>query len=148
MLCADDPDSLLASCHDHPSQTDTGVQIRRHTTKETTLMQIARLSDAPAYNDEHLVAHRLLEAEHCNVRFIRLSPGQAVPPHAHSGSDLMLLAFEGSGHLDTPDGEVPFEAGSMAHITSDEKLSVRNTGDSGMTLFAVLSPAFPARKSD
>ncbi len=110
-------------------------------------MQIARLSDAPDFDEERLVAHRLLEADHCNVRFIRLSPGQAIPPHAHKGSDCMLLAFEGSGQITTPDGEVPFEAGSMAHITGDEPLSVRNTGDTGMTLFAVLSPAFPARQS-
>ena len=45
---------------------------------------------------------------------------QSLPPHTHGASDLFLYAVEGSGYLDTSDGQVPFAAGSMAQYPGDE----------------------------
>jgi quercetin dioxygenase-like cupin family protein len=108
-------------------------------------MQLARLADAPGYDDDHFVAEAFLEATHCNVRVIRLSPGQALPPHTHASSDLMLYVVEGSGQLGTADGDVSFVAGTTAHLRGDEQLRVANTGTTGMTLLAFLAPPFPPR---
>ena len=108
-------------------------------------MDIISLSDAPAYDSNRVVAQPFLEGSQSNVRLIRLSPGQALPPHTHGSSDLMIFAVEGEGTLDTDDGTVPFGAGSLAFYRGDEELRVANKGQTGLTLLAFLSPPFPPR---
>jgi quercetin dioxygenase-like cupin family protein len=106
-------------------------------------VEFARLADAAPYDADGFVAQGLLDTAQCNVRLIRLSPGQALPAHTHGASDLMLYAVEGGGTIDTAEGAVPFTAGTVASLRGDEELRVANTGDDGMTLLAFLSPPFP-----
>lgn len=106
-------------------------------------MQLARLTDAPGYDDARFVAVPFLQGTQCNARVIRLSPGQSLPSHTHGVSDLMLYVVEGAGTIATPDGPADFAAGSLAHLRGDEQLDVANTGGTGMTLLAVLAPPFP-----
>lgn len=108
-------------------------------------MEIVSLADAPAYDPEHVVARPFLDGAQSNVRVIRLSPGQTLPPHTHGASDLMLYGAEGAGVLHTADGPVPFAAGSLAHYRGDEELRVTNDTSSGLTLLAFLAPPFPPR---
>jgi quercetin dioxygenase-like cupin family protein len=108
-------------------------------------MHIVSLGDAPAYDDERVVAQPFLEGSQCNVRVIRLSPGQMLPPHRHGASDLMLFVVEGEGLLDTDAGTVRFETGSLAFYAGDEELRVSNVGATGLTLLAFLTPPFPPR---
>jgi quercetin dioxygenase-like cupin family protein len=106
-------------------------------------MRTITLSDATPYNPDHIVAEGLLTATHSNVRIIRLAPGQTLPPHTHSTSDLFLYAVEGSGVLDTTDGPVAFGAGTLAQYRGDEELRVTNDGTVGLTLLAFLAPVVP-----
>jgi quercetin dioxygenase-like cupin family protein len=106
-------------------------------------MKIVTLASAPPYSTEKLVAAALLDGTTCNVRVIRLTPGQSVPPHTHGASDLMLFVVEGSGVLDTADGTETITAGTLAHLRGDEELRVTNDGDTGLTLLAFLAPPFP-----
>jgi quercetin dioxygenase-like cupin family protein len=108
-------------------------------------MQIVRIGDAPAYDENRVVAQPFLEGSQCNVRVIRLSPGQTLPPHRHGSSDLMLVVVEGAGMLDTDHGTVPFETGSLAFYAGDEELRVSNAGVGGLTMLAFLAPPFPPR---
>jgi len=108
-------------------------------------MEIVTLSDVSGYDRDRVVAEPFLEGSQCNARVIRLSPGQVLPPHTHGSSDLMLFAVEGEGTLTTGDGEVRFGAGSLAFYGGDEELRVANTGQTGLTLLAFLSPPFPPR---
>lgn len=108
-------------------------------------MDIITLSDGSAYDNDRVVAEPFLEGSQSNVRLIRLSPGQALPPHTHGSSDLMLFAVEGEGVLDTEAGRVGFGAGSLAFYRGDEELRVSNEGLSGLTLLAFLAPPFPPR---
>lgn len=110
-------------------------------------MKLVRIDDAPPYDEERIVAKPFLDAEQCNARIIRLAPGQAVPPHTHGASDLMIYVVEGVGRIVTPDGEQELSAGSLAHLRGDEELNVENAGDVGMTLLAFLAPPFPPRPS-
>jgi quercetin dioxygenase-like cupin family protein len=108
-------------------------------------MDIITLSDGSGYDSGRVVAEPLLEGAQSNVRLIRLSPGQALPPHTHGSSDLMLFVVEGEGVLDTEAGRVGFGAGSLAFFRGDEELRVSNEGLSGLTLLAFLAPPFPPR---
>lgn len=106
-------------------------------------MRTTKLSDATPYDPDHVVAEGLLTGPKSNVRIIRLRPGQTLPPHTHGASDLFLYAVEGSGSLDTPEGPIEFEAGTVAHYSGDEELRVTNNGADGLTLLAFLAPVFP-----
>lgn len=106
-------------------------------------MRTVKITEAADYNPESIVAIGLLNGAHSNVRMIRLSPGQALPPHTHGESDLLLYAVEGRGELHTPDGIVTFEAGELAQYRGDEELRVTNNSAVGLTLLAFLAPLFP-----
>jgi len=106
-------------------------------------MRTIRLSESDDYDPDHVVAIGLLAGEHSNVRLIRLGPGQTLPPHTHSTSDLFLYAVEGQGQLDTPDGVVVFDAGMLAQYAGHEELRVANSSTTGLTLLAFLAPVFP-----
>jgi quercetin dioxygenase-like cupin family protein len=86
-----------------------------------------------------------MEGSQCNVRLIRLSPGQTLPTHRHGESDLMLFAVEGDGIFFTDEGSVAFSAGTLVFYRGDEELRVTNEGQSGLTLLAFLAPPFPPR---
>ena len=101
------------------------------------------LADAPDYDLERIVAAPLLDGSQSNVRVIRLSPGQTLPPHTHSTSDLMIYIVEGSGSLDTEGGTIAFVSGSLAFFRGDEQLRLANTGATGLTALAFLAPPFP-----
>jgi quercetin dioxygenase-like cupin family protein len=108
-------------------------------------MHITSLDAASPYDQERFVAEELLEGSHSNVRVIRLVSGQALPPHTHGVSDLMLYVVEGVGTLETADGPVDVTAGSLAHLRGSEELRIANQGAEGLTLLAFLSPPFPPR---
>jgi quercetin dioxygenase-like cupin family protein len=112
---------------------------------DAAVVDIISLSGAPGYDSNRVVALPFLEGSQSNVRIIRLSPGQALPPHRHGSSDLMLFAVEGEGVLETDGGTVGFAAGCLAFYRGDEELRVSNQGRTGLTLLAFLAPPFPPR---
>jgi quercetin dioxygenase-like cupin family protein len=109
------------------------------------VVKMTTLADAPEYDKERFVAAPLLDGSHSNVRVIRLSPGQVLPPHMHPTSDLMIYIVEGSGSLDIDGSTVAFVAGSLAFFRGDEELRLANNGASGLTALAFLAPPFPLR---
>lgn len=108
-------------------------------------MDFVHLNDTPPHDPGTFVAVPLLDGEQGNVRVIRLSPGQALPPHRHEPSELMLFVVEGDAVLDTDDGQTAFPAGSLARYHGSEELRVSNGGDTPVTLLAFLTPPFPPR---
>ncbi len=110
-------------------------------------MDIVTLGEAPAYDRDRVVAEPFLDGSQSNVRVIRLSPAQVLPPHTHGISDLMIYAVEGEGTLDTDNGSVAFRAGSLAFYRGDEELRLANNGSTGLTVLAFLAPPFPPRST-
>lgn len=108
-------------------------------------MEIVTLADAPAFDPSGVVAQSWLEGSQCSVRIIRLASGQALPPHTHASSDLMLFVVEGHGVLDTPEGVITLDAGALLHLRGDEELRIANQATAGLTLVAFLAPPFPPR---
>ncbi len=114
---------------------------------EAAAVKMTTLDDAPAYDSERFVAAPLLDGRQSNVRVIRLSPGQTLPPHTHSTSDLMIYIVEGSGTLTVDGDTVAFAVGSLAYFRGDEELRLSNTGTSGLTALAFLAPPFPPQST-
>ena len=105
-------------------------------------MKLVSIHDVEQPEGQAILARPLLEGEQSNVRLIRLAPGQALPPHKHGNSDLMLYAADGEGRLELPEGPLVFKAGSLAFYRGEEELRVRNTGTADLTLLAFLAPKF------
>jgi len=131
------------TAHNEPTNAELAQPWRA--LRDAAAVDIISLSNAPGYDDNRVIAEPLLEGSQSNVRIIRLSPGQALPPHRHGSSDLMLFAVEGEAVLETETGTVSFSAGSLAFYRGDEELRVSNQGLSGVTLLAFLAPPFPPR---
>ena len=110
-------------------------------------MKIVNLAEAPGYNSDQFVAEPFLDGTQSNVRVIRLSPGQTLPTHTHSTSDLMIYIVEGSGTLDVDGASVAFVEGSLAFFRGDEELRLANTSTTGLTALAFLAPPFPPQSS-
>lgn len=110
-------------------------------------MKMTTLADAPAYDSERFVAEPLLDGTQSNVRVIRLSPGQSLPTHTHSTSDLMIYIVEGSGTLDVDGTDVAFVAGALAYFRGEEELRLANNSTTGLTALAFLAPPFPPPSS-
>lgn len=108
-------------------------------------MRITHLRAAEPYSAESFVADELIASPQSNVRMIRLMPGQTLPPHRHSPSDLMLFVVEGEATIAGPDGEVLLPAGALVSMPGDEELRLANHGYAGTTLLAFLAPPFPPR---
>jgi len=106
-------------------------------------MEILNIHAVAPYDPARFVAQALAGGEQGNVRIIRLSPGQDLPPHTHGDSDLFLFVVEGEGLIETEEGPRPFPSGFLAHLRGSEELRVSNPGYEGMTLLAFLAPSFP-----
>ncbi len=105
-------------------------------------MKSVHMDAATRPQDKDIFATQLLEGEQSNVRIIRIAAGKELPPHRHGSSDLMLYAANGAGVLDTPEGQVSLDAGTLAFYRGDEELRVRNTGSRDLVLLAFLAPKF------
>lgn len=111
-------------------------------------MEVVTLTVVPPQNPERVVARPFLDGRHSNMREIRLRPGQALPPHTHGDSDLMLHVAEGNGMLDTDNRTAEFPTGALAYFRGDEELRVRNDDTGGLTLLAFLAPPCPSRREE
>jgi quercetin dioxygenase-like cupin family protein len=103
-------------------------------------MQMRHLHDMLRPPDQAMLARPVLDGDQSSVRIIRLGPGQALPPHRHGASDLMLYAVSGAGQLDSPDGAQAFDSGALAYLRGDEELRLRNVGSDELTLLAFIAP--------
>lgn len=74
-------------------------------------MRVVSIHDLAPYNPDKFVAQTLIEGDKSNVRIIRLSAGQTLPPNTHAGSDLFLFAAEGQGEIVTDSGPRRYRRG-------------------------------------
>lgn len=65
--------------------------------REAAGVDIVTLADAPDYDRDRVEDQPFLEGSQSNLRVIRLTQRQTLPPHTHGTSDLMVYAVEGEG---------------------------------------------------
>ena len=106
-------------------------------------MEIIDTTGVAPYDPGRFAGAVVARGEHSNVRVFRLSSGQALPPHTHGESDVVLFVVEGAGVIETESGPEPFPSGSLATFRGSEELRVSNPDAAGLTLLAFFAPAFP-----
>ncbi|HLO03274.1 MAG TPA: cupin domain-containing protein [Symbiobacteriaceae bacterium] len=80
------------------------------------------------------------------VFVLTFSPGQALPPHRHPGSVVVLQVWSGTGLVVTDGQESPIAPGDVLFVTSEEELALRNTGDEPLAVLVTLTPNPVAKK--
>lgn len=74
------------------------------------------------------------------VFVLTFSPGQALPPHRHPGSAVVLQVSSGTGLIVADGREEPVKQGDVLLVPGEEEMAVRNTGDEVLRLVVSLSP--------
>ena len=65
-------------------------------------MKLVRTQDFERPDAQGVFAKPILDGDQSNVRIIRLAPGQALPPHRHAASDLLLYSAAGKESSSCP----------------------------------------------
>jgi quercetin dioxygenase-like cupin family protein len=94
-------------------------------------------------SDARLVVWPGVGAEHANMNYVRMLPGEANVPHVHRRSEDTILVLEGRGTIgDLSNGhDLEFGAGQAIHVPAGVEHQVR--GDRGAEIVSVGGPAPP-----
>ena len=79
---------------------------------------------------------------------LTFTPGQALPPHAHGESELLVTALQGTGDATVDGRKVPIAAGTLLHCEGRETFSLQNSGDGPLSVLVVLYPGEPRFAQD
>jgi quercetin dioxygenase-like cupin family protein len=74
------------------------------------------------------------------VFVLTFSPGQALPPHRHPGSAVVLHVSTGTGLAVVDGQESPIAKGDVLLVNGEEELAIRNSGTEPLALLVSLSP--------
>ncbi|RCX22512.1 cupin domain [Fontibacillus phaseoli] len=73
------------------------------------------------------------------VFVLNFMPGQKLPSHRHPGTDVYILALEGSGTVTVDGTESGLAKGEIVHLHGDEEFSYANDGDTPASLYVILT---------
>jgi len=76
-------------------------------------------------------------SKHLLVLTEGLKPGAVIPRHKHHGEDEVILLQTGRAHVWLGDKEYDAEAGGIVFIPAGTWISLKNTGTTDISLFAV-----------
>src|SRR6185312_15343851 len=76
--------------HPHYAARARDVDTTAPDVRPLLTMKSVRIETIQRPDDQGVFARVLLEGDKTNVRIIRLAAGEALPPHRHGASDLML----------------------------------------------------------
>ncbi|SEU30728.1 Cupin domain-containing protein [Paenibacillus sp. NFR01] len=102
-------------------------------------MEKKNLSEAIQYMEERFTKKILFQRGESVVFVLNFMPGQQLPAHKHPGSDVYILALEGSGTMLVDESEHSLSKGETIHIGGEETFAYRNDGAEPASLHVVLS---------
>lgn len=103
-------------------------------------MKIQKLSDKIVFSEDSITKKILYKEDKILNFVLNFKPGQGVPPHNHEQSDLLVHVLSGDGEMIVDGNANKIAQGDVIHCSGKEVFSIKNTGESDMSLFVVLSP--------
>ncbi|GAB6180510.1 hypothetical protein JCM14036_18290 [Desulfotomaculum defluvii] len=86
-------------------------------------------------------AKRIIYQDDNVVTFVlNFRPGQALPPHTHYQSTVVIHVFAGQGEITADENTVTVTTGDIVTVKGNETLSVKNTGSENLTLYVNMAP--------
>lgn len=101
-------------------------------------MERVHLPEVSVPSAERFTRHVCLNHPQAQVFVLTFSPGQALPAHRHPGSVVVLQVWTGTGIVVTDGQESAIAPGNVLFVTSEEELSLRNTGEEPLTVLVTL----------
>ncbi|TLS52343.1 cupin domain-containing protein [Paenibacillus antri] len=102
-------------------------------------MEKVTLAGAMEYSRDRFTKRVLFQKGGSVMFVLNFMPGQALPVHAHPGSELFLTVLEGSGTLTIDERNTTVTAGDAVHCGGEERFSFSNDSDENVSLLVVLS---------
>lgn len=103
-------------------------------------MEVIRLRDRVAYQDEKMARHRLTGTARCQADLYCLRPGQRQAPHAHPDQDKLYLGVEGVGRIRVGEHESALEPGTLVLAPAGVEHGVINASDAPLVVLVVVVP--------
>jgi quercetin dioxygenase-like cupin family protein len=103
-------------------------------------VEVIRLRDRVAYQDEKMARHRLAGTARCQADLYCLRPGQRQAPHAHADQDKLYLGVEGVGRIRVGEQESPLEPGTLVLAPAGVEHGVTNASDAPLVVLVVVVP--------
>lgn len=102
-------------------------------------MEKHSIKEALEFNEDRFSKINLLKYRSSTMFMLNFLPDQQLPAHNHPGHELYLLVTQGNGTFTIDGNEVEVEKDDVIHITSDEQLSFRNTGEDPVSIYVTMS---------
>lgn len=109
-------------------------------------MERVHLPEVSVPSTERFTKHVCFNHPQAQVFVLTFSPGQALPPHRHPGAVVVLTVWSGTGVAVTDGQESAIAPGNVLFVTSEEELSLRNTGEEPLTVLVTLTKNQAAAK--
>lgn len=106
-------------------------------------MEVIRLCDRVAYQDERMARHRLTATARCQADLYCLRPGQRQAPHAHADQDKLYLGVEGIGRIRVGGEESTLEPGTLVLAPAGVEHGVANSSAAPLVVLVVVVPPPP-----
>jgi quercetin dioxygenase-like cupin family protein len=109
-------------------------------TKKEEIMKIENLSSKIVYSDKTFTKRVVFNEDKVLNFILNMMPGQALPPHTHESSDLVLHILIGNGEVTVDGINQTVSEGDVLYLKGEEVFSMKNTGDKDMSAFVIITP--------
>ncbi|ERI95449.1 cupin domain protein [Clostridiales bacterium oral taxon 876 str. F0540] len=104
------------------------------------IMKIENLSSKIVYSDKTFTKRVVFNEDKVLNFILNMMPGQALPPHTHESSDLVLHILSGNGEVTVDGINQTVSEGDVLYLKGEEVFSMKNTGDKNMSAFVIITP--------
>jgi mannose-6-phosphate isomerase-like protein (cupin superfamily) len=102
-------------------------------------MEQKHLSDFQEFSENNFTKRVVYKKGESVVFVLNFKPGQELPSHKHLGTQVFLSVLEGSGTINTDGKETLINKDDLINVGGDEQFSFKNTGESNLSLYVILS---------
>lgn len=90
------------------------------------------------FNEERFTKRVMRKGE--NTAFVlNFMPGQQLPEHKHTGTEVYIYVLTGTGTIAIDGQETQLTETDLVHTSGDESLAFTNTGSEPVSLYVVLT---------
>lgn len=98
------------------------------------------IQEAIVYRDESITKRILFKEPQASSFVLNFKPGQAVPPHQHAGSLVILQPLAGTGRLTVEGDEQIIRPGDLVRVSGQATLSIACEGQEPLSVLVTLAP--------
>ncbi len=102
-------------------------------------MEKKSVTIAKEYNEERFTKRIVFNEGGSTVFILNFLPGQKLPAHKHSGTEVYLLILDGNGTFTINGAETGVTKDDVVHCSGEEEMSFENTGSTPVSLYVMLN---------